>query len=297
MAPWIIGFSVFIAYPMAASLYYSFTRYDLLTDPVVVGLENYSFMFTKDPNFWLAIRNTVYIIVVGVPLRILCALLTALLLTRPKRGLKAYRTIFFLPSMAPAVAAALAFVFVFNPATGPINQFLSALGVNNPPLWFFEPGWSKPALVALIIWGVGDTMIIFLAGLLDVPRHLYEVADIEGATPLEKFRYVTLPMISPVIFFSLVIGVIQGFQFFTQAYVASIAVSGDTSTEVGSALGTPQGSLLFFSIHLYQQGFINFRMGYASALAWILLVITLVCTFLILKSSNRWVHYQAGGFK
>jgi multiple sugar transport system permease protein len=297
MLPWIIGFLVFILYPMLASLYYSFTRYDLLSDPEIVGLENYRFMFTKDPNFWQAMRNTLWIIAVGIPLQIIAALGTAMLLTRPRRGLKIYRTLFFLPTMAPPVAAALAFFFIFNPEIGPINQGLRAVGIDDPPLWFFDPRWSKWGLVFLGIWGIGQTMIIFLAGLLDVPRQLYEAADIEGASGWQKFRFVTLPMMSPVIFFSVVIGIIAGFQYFTQAYVASFAVSGQPTGGAAANVGSPEGSLMFYSLYLYVQGFANFRMGYASAMAWILFVITMVCTLLLIKGSRRWVHYQAGGFK
>lgn len=292
MSPWIIGFSLFILYPMISSLYFSFTRYDMLSTPVPVGLDNYRFMFTKDPSFWLAIRNTAWIIVVGVPLRILFGILTAMLLTRPKRGVKVYRTMYFLPSMAPPVAAALAFVYVLNPANGPVNQILIRLGMKNPPLWFYGPGSSKWALVILGLWGVGDAMIIFLAGLLDVPRQLYEAADIEGANALQKFRHVTLPMISPVILFSLVIGVINGFQYFTQAYVASAVTSGTRNP--ATDIGYPEGSLLFFSPYLYQVGFSYFRMGYASAMAWVLFVITMACTLIIFRSAARWVHYGGG---
>jgi multiple sugar transport system permease protein len=296
MAPWIIGFSVFIAYPMVASLFFSFTHYDLLSKPVPSGLSNYRFML-KDPLFWQSMRNTVWMIGAVVPLRVVVAIGTAMLLTRPRRGVKVYRTIFFLPHMAPAVAGALAFVYLFNPATGPVNQFLHLFGWRSPPLWFFSPTWSKPGLLLLALWGVGDAMIIFLAGLLDVPRQLYEAADIEGAKGLQKFRHITLPMISPVIFFSVVIGVIEGFQYFTQAYVASYAAGGAVSTGVTSSLGYPQNSLLFYSVYLYAQGFQFFHMGYASALAWVLFVITMVCTLLIIKGSKRWVYYAGGGFK
>ena len=296
MSPWILGFILLILYPMVSSLFFSFTNYSLLEAPKWVGLQNYTFMFTKDPFFWLAFRNTIWIIVVGVPLRITFAIFTAWLLTLPKSGTRTYRTIYFLPSMAPPAAAALAFVLVFNPTYGPINQLLRGLGMHNPPLWFYGPGTSKWGLVLLGLWGVGDAMIIFLAGLLDVPRQLYEAADIEGAKGRQKFRFVTLPMISPVIFFSLVIGVIYGFQLFTQAYVASVAASGSSVTDVASNLGFPQGSMLFYSVYLYQQGFQSFRMGYASSMAWILFMITMVCTLAIIKGSRRWVHYQ-GGFR
>jgi multiple sugar transport system permease protein len=295
MSPWIVGFIGLILYPMLSSLYFSFTRYSLLSSPQWVGLENYSFMFTKDPYFWLAMRNTLWVIAVGVPSRIIFGVFTAWLLTLPARGSRAYRTLYFMPSMAPPAAAALAFILVFQPSFGPVNTILRNLGWHNPPLWFYGPGTSKWGLVILGLWGVGDAMIIFLAGLLDVPRQLYEAADIEGATGLQKFRFVTLPMISPVIFFSTVIGVIYGFQLFTQAYVTSIAVTGSSVTDVASNIGSPQGSMMFFSVYLYKEGFQDFRMGYASALAWVLFIITMICTLLIIKGSRRWVHYQGGG--
>lgn len=297
MAPWIGGFSFLILYPMVSTLYFSFTKYTLLSPPTWIGLENYRLLFTRDPFFWLAIRNTVWIIVVGVPLRIAFGIVTAWLLTLPQHGSRVYRTLYFLPSMAPPAAAALAFVVVFNPGFGPINQILRGLGWHNPPLWFYGPGSSKWGLVLLALWGIGDAMIIFLAGLLDVPRQLYEAADIEGASGRQKFRFVTLPMISPVIFFSLVIGVIQGFQLFTQAYVVSLAVTGSTVADAAENLGSPQGSMLFFSVFLFEQGFQNFRMGYASALAWILFAITMICTLAIIRGSRRFVHYQGGGFR
>ena len=297
MSPWIIGFLLLILYPMFASLYFSFTKYSLLNQPTWVGSQNYAFMFTKDPFFWLAFRNTIWIIAIGVPLRIVFGIFTAWLLTLPRSGSRLYRTIYFLPTMAPPAAAALAFVLVFNPTYGPINQILKGLGMHDPPLWFYGPGSSKWGLVILGLWGVGDAMIIFLAGLLDVPRQLYEAADIEGANGRQKFRFVTLPMISPVIFFSLVIGVIYGFQLFTQAYIASTATSGSSVTDTAANLGAPQGSMLFYSIYLFQKGFQDFQMGYASAMAWVLFVITMVCTVVLIKGSRRWVHYQGGGFK
>jgi multiple sugar transport system permease protein len=186
---------------------------------------------------------------------------------------------------------------IFNPATGPVNQLLSGIGIKNPPLWFYDPFWSKWGLLFLSLWVVGQTMIIYLAGLLDVPSHLYEAADIEGASPWQKFRHVTFPSLSPVLFFTLVIGVITGFQYFTQAYVASFAVSGQATEEAAANVGSPQGSLLFYSIYLYLKGFSDFRMGYASAMAWMLLLLTLACTALLIRTSRHWVHYSAGGFR
>jgi multiple sugar transport system permease protein len=187
-------------------------------------------------------------------------------------------------------------VYLFNPTFGPINQGLKTLGVDNPPLWFYSAFWSKWGLVFLSLWGVGQTMMIFLAGLLDVPRQLYEAAEIEGASAWQRFRFVTLPMVSPVMFFSVVIGVIAGFQYFTQAYVASFAVSGQPTGGASSNIGGPEESTLFYSLHLYIKGFAHFQMGYASAMAWILFLIIMVCTIVIIRTSRRWVHYQ-GGFR
>ena len=287
MSPWLLGFLIFTAYPMISSLYFSFTSYDLLGQPKWIGLRNYQFMFTKDPDFWLSVKNTLWLIVIAIPLRLAFAIGTAMLLVRASRGIKAYRTMFFLPSMAPAVAASLAFVYLLNPDYGPINQLLMKIGIKNPPLWFQDPAWAKPGLVILGLWGIGDAMIIFLAGLLDVPRQLYEAADLEGASGWQKFVHITLPLISPVIFF-LITGIIGSFQYFTEAFVTSAQVGG---------LGAPEGSLLFYATHLYDEGFQQFRMGYASALAWVLLIVTLIFTVIIFRSSKRWVFYQGGMFR
>jgi multiple sugar transport system permease protein len=292
MSPWIVGFLLFLLYPMVSSLYFSFTKYDLLSQPRWAGLFNYRFMFTRDPVFWQALKNTLWIIAVGLPTRILFAIFTASLLTRRSRSVGIYRTMFFLPSMAPAVAATLGFVYLLNPATGPVNRLLGSLHLPQP-LWFFDPTWSKPGLVLLGLWGVGDAMIIFLAGLLNVPSQLYEAADVEGAGRWQKFSYITLPMISPVIFFSLVIGVIDGFQYFTQAYVAAAAISGPGQINF---VGSPQNSTMFYSVYLYNQGFQNFHMGYASAMAWVLFAVTMLCTIVLIRVSRRFVHYQ-GGFR
>jgi multiple sugar transport system permease protein len=292
MSPWIVGFVLFLLYPMLSSLYFSFTKYDLLSTPRWAGLFNYRFMFTRDPVFWQALKNTLWIIAVGVPTRIVFSIFTAALLTKRSRSVGVYRTVFFLPSMAPAVAATLGFVYLLNPATGPVNRILGSLHLPQP-LWFFDPTWSKPGLVLLGLWGVGDAMIIFLAGLLNVPSQLYEAADVEGAGRWQKFQYITLPMISPVIFFSLVIGVIDGFQYFTQAYVAAAAISGPGQINF---VGSPQNSTMFYSVYLYNQGFQNFHMGYASAMAWVLFAVTMACTVVLIRLSRRFVHYQ-GGFR
>jgi multiple sugar transport system permease protein len=288
MSPWIIGFCAFFVYPVVSSLYFSFTKYDILTDPIWVGLDNYRFMFTSDGRFWTAVYNTAWIVAVIVPLQVAFGITTATVLIRVKQGLGFYRTVFFLPTMVPLVAAALGFVYLLNPG-GPVNAVLGFLHLPEP-LWFRDPAWAKPGLALMGLWMVGQTMIIFLAAMLDVPRQLYEAADLEGAGPFQRFRHVTLPMISPVIFFSVIIGVINGFRYFTEAYVVSKA--GDWDNPVGS----PQDSLLFYTSHLYNQGFEGFHMGYAAALSWVMFVVIMVCTLLLIRSSRRWVHYQ-GGFR
>ncbi len=282
LSPWLIGILMFTLYPMVTSFYQSFTKFNLIDAPKWVGLANFHRMFFEDPDFWKALRNTVWISAISIPLRIAFAIFSAWMLTKPKRGKNVYRTIFFLPSMVPAVAATMVFTYIFNPAYGPINRFLEMLGIKEPPFWFLDPKWSKWGLILLGLWGIGDTMIIFLAGLLDVPRTLYEAASLEGASAWQSFRYVTFPMITPVIFFSGVTGVIGSFQYFTEAYVASGQVN-DYSH-----------SMYFYATHIYFSAFRAYEMGYASALAWVLLVITLVCTLIILRTQKRWVHYPNG---
>ncbi len=282
MSPWIFGIIIFTAYPMIASFYQAFTKFNLIDKPEWVGLDNFHRMFYEDSDFWLALKNTIWISAISIPLRIVFALFTAWVLTKPKRGSSLYRTIFFLPSMVPTVAASMAFTYIFNPAYGPINRGLEAIGIKDPPFWFMDPKWSKWGLILLGLWGIGDTMIIYLAGLLDVPKSLYEAASLEGASPWQSFRYVTLPMMTPVIFFSFVTGVIGSFQYFTQAYVASGQVN-DYSH-----------AMYFYATHIYFTAFRAYEMGYASALAWVLLVITLACTLVILKTQKRWVHYPNG---
>jgi multiple sugar transport system permease protein len=232
-----------------------------------------------------------------VPLQVLFAFGIALVLARARSGVGIFRTIFYLPALAPPVAATLAFVFILNPGTGPVNIILGHLGIQGP-LWFQDPSWSKPALTLLAVWGVGNTMVIFLAALLDVPRTLYESAELDGANAFKRMVYVTLPSISPVILFSVVYGIIQGLQYFTQAYVAAGVAAGQASqaADVTSVnLGYPKDSTLFYPILLYQHGFNDFQMGYAAAIAMVLLVVSFAVTLAIVLNSRRWV--QAGALR
>jgi multiple sugar transport system permease protein len=296
MSPWILGFSVFFGYPLVMSAYLSFTHYDLLSSPKWIGLANYRYLFTTDQTVWPSVKNTLWFIAIAVPLQVLFALGIAIMLTRARRGIGVFRTVFYLPALAPPVAATLGFVYLLNPATGPVNTILGKLGIQGP-LWFDSPHWAKPSLTLLALWGIGNTMIIFLAAVLDVPRHLYESAELDGAGFWARLRYVTLPTISPVILFAVVIGVIEGLQYFTQAYVAANVAGGSASysAEAANALGYPEDSTLFYPVLLYQQGFRYFNMGYASAMAMLLLVVAFAVTFVIVQNSRRFVHYQAPG--
>jgi multiple sugar transport system permease protein len=296
MSPWIVGFTVFFGYPLVMSAYLSFTHYDLLSSPRWIGFANYRYLFTTDQTIWPAVKNTLWFIAIAVPLQVVFALGIAIMLARARTGVGVFRTVFYLPALAPPVAATLGFVYLLNPATGPVNTILAKLGIEGP-LWFDSPQWSKPSLTMLALWGVGNTMIIFLAAVLDVPRHLYESAELDGAGAVARMRFVTLPTISPVILFAVVIGVIEGMQYFTQAYVAASVAGGSAtySAEAANSLGYPEDSTLFYPVLLYQQGFRYFNMGYASAMAMLLLAVAFAVTFVIVQNSRRFVHYQGPG--
>ena len=245
-----------------------------------------------DPMVGVAVRNSLWLMVFAVPLYVLSAFGIAMLVARVKMGSGFFRTTFYLPALAPPVAATLGFVYLLNPANGPVNVILAHLGIQGP-LWFQSPEWSKPSLVLLGIWGIGNLFIIFLAAVLDVPKHLYESAELDGTNALQRLRYVTLPTISPVILFSVVISIIAAMQYFTQAYVAANIASGQASQagDITVNLGFPQGSTLFYPILLYNDGFRAFAMGYASAMAVLLFVAAFAVTAIILVNSRRWVHY------
>ena len=294
MSPWLVGFCVFIGYPLVYSAYLSLHSYDLLSPPRWVGLANYRYLFREDPEVGTAVRNTLWLVAIAVPLQVLFAFGIAVMVTRARRGAGVFRTIFYLPALAPPVAAALGFVYLLNPATGPVNTILGKLGIEGP-LWFNDPGWSKPSLTLLGMWGVGTIFVIFLAAVLDVPRHLHESAELDGAGALRRLWYVTLPTISPVILFAVVLGMIQALQYFTQAYVAASIAAGQAS-QAGTVStleqGYPEGSTLFYPILLYYHGFRFFNMGYASALAMLLLAVAFAVTLIIVRNSRRWVHYS-----
>jgi multiple sugar transport system permease protein len=289
LSPWLIGMAVFFGYPLITTVVLSFEHYDLLSPPRWIGLANFRYMGT-DPNFWPGVRNTLWMIVIQVPITVIFAFTIAHLVSKVRRGAGVVRTIFYLPTLAPPVAAALGFVYIFNASTGPVNQILKFLHLPQP-LWFDDPHWAKPSLTLLAMWGIGSLMVIFLAALLDVPRELYEAADLDGVKPWQRMRYITLPTVSPVLLFAGITGVIDGLQYFTQGYVAATAAGGgDAGAGVGSALGYPQGATLFYPVWLYQEGFQYFSLGYASAMALVMFVASLFVTGALILISRRWVY-------
>ncbi len=279
---WIIGFLAFNLYPMLASLYYSFTEYHIMKPKVWVGLANYIQMF-HDPKFFAALSNTVYMVVIGVTMSLLLSFTFAVFLNFKVPGQSFFRVIYFLPSIVPTVASTLLFIWVLNPNTGLLQMLLSKFHITSPD-WFKDPNWSKPGLLLLSLWGMGQTIMIYLSGLQDVPRSLLEAAVLDGASWLQRLRYITIPMVSPITLFMLIMGIIGMFQYFTSAYVFSHA-------STGQALGSPLQSTLFYSVYLYSVGFQQLNLGYASALAWVLFGIIMVCTIIMLRYSTRWTYY------
>lgn len=284
---WIIGFFAFTLYPMVASLYYSFTEYHIKRASEWIGFGNYVALF-RDPLFWKSLSNTAYMVAIGVPLSLFVSFVCALLLNIKVRGQSIYRVIYFLPSIVPTVASTLLWLWILNPNSGLLNTLLGEIGIRGPN-WTRDPAWSKPALILLGLWGVGNTIIIYLSGLQDVPFSLIEAAELDGANRWQRLWAITIPLVSPITLFNLIIGVIATFQYFAQAYVLSAGVS-----PVGSGLGAPLNSTLFYSVYLYQQGFVYLKMGYASAQAWILFIVIMICTVLLLRSSERWTYYEGG---
>ncbi len=286
ISPWLIGFLVLTAGPMLVSVLISFTSWTMLSPPTWVGLKNYEAILHDDPLVPISFWNTAYYVLLSVPLGLLLSLGLAMLLDRRLRGMSVFRTLFFLPSITNMVAVSVLWIWIFNPEHGLINAALEQFGITGP-LWLQSEEWSKPALVIMSLWGIGGTMIIFLAALQGIPDELYEAADLDGASSFRRFLHITLPMISPAMFFNLIIGVIGSFQVFTQAFVMT------GGAQPGSE-GGPNNSTLFFVLYLYKKAFQEFRMGYASALAWILFVVILVFTLIQMKLSKRWVYYEAG---
>jgi multiple sugar transport system permease protein len=281
ISPWLLGFLIFTAGPMLFSLYASFTNYDITSKFDFIGLDNYIEMFKYDPLFWTSLYNTVYYVIFMVPLTTVGAVMLGVLLNQGVPGMRYYRTIFYLPAVLSGVGVFLLWMQLLSPSTGLVNTVLGWFGIPGPA-WLFDPDWTKPSLIIMKMWSLGGGMLLYLATLQNVPTHLYESAEIDGASAIQRFIKITLPLITPVIFFDLVTSTIGAFQIFQEAYI------------MANGEGGPMNSLLFYNFHLWNQAFEVFDMGYASAMAWVLLVIIMVITTINLKLAKHWVHYEGG---
>ena len=279
ISPWIIGFLGFFVYPLILSLYYSFTEYNLLQPPKWVGLQNYTNL-TEDSHYLNAVGNTIYFVAFSVPLGVLTAFLIAFLLNQQLRLRVLLRMIFYIPIVVPISATAILWMWIFNSNWGLLNNLLALVGIQGPS-WLGSPTWSKPSLVIMQLWLVGGSVLIFLAALQDVPRALYDAAKVDGANAWRRVWHVTIPMVTPAILFSLLTGLIAAFQTFANAWI----MTG----------GGPIRSTEFYVLYLYENGFRFFRMGYASAMAWILFGVVVVVTVLLFRTSARWVYYGGEG--
>jgi multiple sugar transport system permease protein len=279
-APLIVGLCAMTVYPVIASFYYSLTDYPIFDPPQWAGLSNYRELL-GDPRFWLSVGNTAYFAMMAVPLGMLVGLLLALLLNLKVRGMAFYRTMFFLPSIVPLIATCVLWNQILNPQFGLLNEALRSIGLPESwvPGWLVDESWSKPALVLMSLWGCGGGMVLYLAALQDVPQELYESAAIDGANAWHRLWHITLPMISPVLLFTLVMGLIGTMQYFAQAYV----MTG----------GGPWDSTLFYALNLFNTAFTEYRLGYASAMAWIMFAIILGLTLAVMKLSTRFVYYHS----
>ena len=277
VSPWLIGFICFSALPMFASLIISFTEWDMLSKPEWVGFENYKTLFFEDPLALHSLNITILFTIVSIPLNIVFGLALAMLLNTSIRGLAIFRTIFYLPAILSGVAVALMWRWIFSTEFGLLNALLSMIGIEGPA-WLTDRIWVLPSFVIMRLWSVGGGMIIYLAGLQSIPTNLYEAANIDGANWWHQTRFITLPMLSPTIFFQLIVGFIFSMQIFTEAFIMTN--------------GGPADASLFYLLYLYRQAFQYFDMGYASALAWVLFIVILVLTIILFKTGKSWVYYE-----
>jgi multiple sugar transport system permease protein len=281
ISPWAIGFLIFTLWPLVSSIYFSFTKYDVIHSPEWVGLDNYRRLFTDDRRFAVSIRNSLIYTALYVPLHVVTALSISLLLNQARRLSGIDRTLYYLPSITPTVATAYLWIWILNPNDGIVNRTLRAMHLP-APAWTVDPFWTKPTIVISQLWLMGGAMIIFLAGLKGVPPELYEAARLDGAGVWHRLRDVTLPMMSGVIFFVTTISIINALQVFTQGYV------------MFDRDGGPRNSALFIVMYLFKRAFEFFQMGYASAIAWVLFLIIVAITLIQFRLSKRWVYYEAG---
>jgi multiple sugar transport system permease protein len=281
LSPWLIGLLLFWIVPILASAALSMSTYKIITPPRWVGLENYRDMLFHDRTFWVSIRVTLKFMLLSVPLYLVCGLVLSLLLNLKMRGINLFRTILFLPSVLSGVAVAVLWVALLNPDVGAVNKVLEAIGIQDPPRWLDSPTWAVPSVVLVGLWGIGGGAIIYLSGLQNISAQLYEAALLDGAGPWQRFRYVTFPMLTPTLLFVLLTGLIDAFQVFDLAYVLSRGGQG--------GLGD---SLQFYLINLWNEAFQNHRYGYASALAWVMVLAATAVILVIFKTSGRWVYYE-----
>ncbi len=274
--PWLLGFIGLTLYPMILSIYYSFTRYSILETPKFIGMQNYTDLFS-DPLFYKSLYNTFYYVILGVPLSLIIGLLIALLLNKDSRGISVYRTAYYIPSIVPLVATTILWKWMFHPSYGILTLAVEALGLQSPG-WLSDPDFAKNSLIIMSLWSAGSGMIVYLAGLKNIPSVYYEAAEIDGAKALSKFFRITIPLLSPTIFYQLIMGLIAGFQVFTQAFILTS--------------GGPNDSTLFYVLYVFNNAFKFWKMGYASALSWILFLIIMVLTFINFLFSKYWVNYD-----
>ncbi len=278
ISPWLVGFALFVAVPFIASIYLSFTQYDIISPPVWVGAVNYKRLFSEDPLFWKSLAVTIKYALIAVPLGTVVGVVIALLLNLEIRGIRFYRTAFYLPSIVPTVATCAIFSWMLNPQIGLMNGLLRVAGIEGPA-WLSREPWAFYSLILMSLWSVGGSMIIYLAGLKNIPISLYEAAIVDGANAWHRTVHITLPMLTPVIFFNLVMGTINAFQYFAQAYIMT--------------QGGPEDSTTFYALYLFQRAWRYLDMGYASAMAWILFLIIMFITMLLFKTHKKWVHYDS----
>lgn len=280
ISPWIVGFIVFFAGPILASFALSFTRWNIVGTPRWVGFANYERIFTADPYFEKAVSVTLKYALFYLPLEVIFGILIAVVLNQKLRGIGLFRTMYYMPYIVPKVAASLVWVWVLNPRYGLVNTMLDKVGITGPN-WLGDPDYVLPSIIIMALWGVGGSAVIYLAGLQNIPQQMYEAATVDGAGAVQKFFRITLPMLSPTIFFQLVLGLIGTFQTFTPAFIAA------------GRSGGPLQSGLFYMLYIYNRSFQSMRMGYGSALAWILTVFIMIITVLVFRSSKYWVYYEA----
>lgn len=278
ISPWIVGFLLFTLGPVVASIYFSFTEWTIVRPPEWIGARNYIRMFTKDPLFWQTLKVTTLFVLMALPLKLVFGLGLSLLLNLKLRGMDLFRTIFYIPAVISGVAVSLMWMWLLQPDTGVINTLLSYIGIKGPA-WFWDPDWALPSVALMSVWSVGGSAVIYLAGLQNIPPHLYEAAEIDGANHWRKFWSITIPLLTPTLFFQLIIEMIGAFKVFTQAFVIT--------------QGGPLKATYFYLFYFYEEAFQNFNMGYASALALVLMLIIMSATIFLNATSKHWVFYEA----